>query len=429
MSGLHDAFDEIVADVPVYGDIDRAIEQADLEQRRRYGLLAGLAAAAAIAAIIGVLTITDNGNRSEPPVGPSPSPTPDKSQSPQTWVDTAVDATRDESGWNVKDPLKAARDAWFAAVAEHLDPKGDRLTPQEGGGFERSGEGSEFSSSGRVGLVADRGGLNLFDNGCGYVRAGRHGYPDEQVSCTTERIAGPDGERAKITRYQRMCGSWDPGREGDDARPGPGETYATCGEYVVAVAVERGDGLIGYVEVDGRGTTDFNPFAPAALAAAAADPQLTLPETAYAVPSDQALMSVAEDHFPRYKVDDQVPSATDHPGLAHTSGKLGRPWFSVTVQPAGATPVCGRRWLIECVERRVFGADDPTTVFVGAWENGDLGDAFPKNSRSSSRELVYVGPHHTVVVSLGMLVKADEGSLGADLDQRMIDLLLDPRLQ
>jgi len=32
MSGLHDAFDEIIADVPVYGDLGRAIEQVNTGQ-------------------------------------------------------------------------------------------------------------------------------------------------------------------------------------------------------------------------------------------------------------------------------------------------------------------------------------------------------------------------------------------------------------
>ena len=59
MSGLHEAFDEIVADVPVYGDLDRAIEQADRERRHRYGVVAGLAAAAAVlAVIVGVVAVT-----------------------------------------------------------------------------------------------------------------------------------------------------------------------------------------------------------------------------------------------------------------------------------------------------------------------------------------------------------------------------------
>ncbi len=58
MSGLREAFEEIVADVPVYGDLDRAIEQADRERRRRYGVVAGLAVAAVVAVIVGVLAVT-----------------------------------------------------------------------------------------------------------------------------------------------------------------------------------------------------------------------------------------------------------------------------------------------------------------------------------------------------------------------------------
>jgi hypothetical protein len=42
---------------------------------------------------------------------------------------------------------------------------------------------------------------------------------------------------------------------------------------------------------------------------------------------------------------------------------------------------------------------------------------------------VYVGPHHTVVGRESRLMEADEESLRADLDQRLIDLLLDTRLQ
>lgn len=75
MSGLHEAFDEIVADVPVYGDLDRAIEQADRERHQRRGVVAGLVAAAAVVAVIvGVLAVTRGGDDAQPPVGPSPSP-------------------------------------------------------------------------------------------------------------------------------------------------------------------------------------------------------------------------------------------------------------------------------------------------------------------------------------------------------------------
>jgi hypothetical protein len=72
MSGLREAFDEIVADVPVYGALDRAIEQADRERRHRNGRVAGLAAAAVVVAVIvGALAITRDGSDSQRPIGPS----------------------------------------------------------------------------------------------------------------------------------------------------------------------------------------------------------------------------------------------------------------------------------------------------------------------------------------------------------------------
>ena len=75
MSGLHEKFDEIVAGVPVYGDLDRAIEQAERERRRRYGAIAGLAAAAAVlAVIVGVLAVSRDGDNSQPPIGPVTTP-------------------------------------------------------------------------------------------------------------------------------------------------------------------------------------------------------------------------------------------------------------------------------------------------------------------------------------------------------------------
>jgi Tol biopolymer transport system component len=87
MSGLREAFDEIVADVPVYGDLDRAIEQAERERRRRYGVVAGLAAAAAVVAVIvGVLAVTRDANDSPEPTGPS-SPTSSPTGSQQAKPD------------------------------------------------------------------------------------------------------------------------------------------------------------------------------------------------------------------------------------------------------------------------------------------------------------------------------------------------------
>lgn len=77
MSGLHEAFDAIVADVPAYGDLDRAIDQAGRERHQRHGVVAGLVAAAAVVAVIvGVLAVTRGADDARPPVGPSsPSPT------------------------------------------------------------------------------------------------------------------------------------------------------------------------------------------------------------------------------------------------------------------------------------------------------------------------------------------------------------------
>lgn len=84
MSGLHEAFDEMVADVPVYGDLERAIEQAERDRRHRSGMVAGLAAAAAVVAVIvGVVAITRDAHDSEEPVGPS--------TTPPTGTQTAID--------------------------------------------------------------------------------------------------------------------------------------------------------------------------------------------------------------------------------------------------------------------------------------------------------------------------------------------------
>jgi Tol biopolymer transport system component len=78
MSGLHRAFDQIAADVPIYGDLERALEQADRDRRRRYGLVGALAAAAAVVVLIaGVLLATrDDDGAPSPAPSPTPRPTP-----------------------------------------------------------------------------------------------------------------------------------------------------------------------------------------------------------------------------------------------------------------------------------------------------------------------------------------------------------------
>ena len=248
-------------------------------------------------------------------------------------------------------------------------------------------------------------------------------------SCTTEPVAGPHGERVRISRYQRLCATWDPGQPGDDARPGPGNTYETCGDFRVAAAVERSDGLIGYLVVDGRGTLAYNPVREEAMVAAAADARIALPETAFAVPSGRVAASVASDHFPRFRAHDETSLPPVTPGTTRVSGALGDSVLSVSVWPAGGDPACGRSWLVECVERHVFGDDDPTVVFVGAWDEHDWAGCCPRNSRAYSRQLVYVGPHNTVTAWVSRIVRQHEDGIGPGLDQRMIDLLLDPRLQ
>jgi len=85
MSGLREGFDEIVADVRAYGDLDRAIERAEQERRRRLNVVAGLAAAAAVlVAIGGTLVVTRDGGGTTPqPIAPvTPTVTP---SAPALW--------------------------------------------------------------------------------------------------------------------------------------------------------------------------------------------------------------------------------------------------------------------------------------------------------------------------------------------------------
>ena len=76
MSRLHDAFDELVREVPAYGDLDRAIEQADQLRQRRMTVVAGLCAAAAVLVVVaGILVVTRDGDAAPEPAVPSPTPT------------------------------------------------------------------------------------------------------------------------------------------------------------------------------------------------------------------------------------------------------------------------------------------------------------------------------------------------------------------
>lgn len=83
MNALRDAFEEIVADVPVYGDLDRAIEQADGERRQRVTLVVGLTAAAAVLAVIaGALATHRGGDATPDPAVPTPTRTPTDATDP-----------------------------------------------------------------------------------------------------------------------------------------------------------------------------------------------------------------------------------------------------------------------------------------------------------------------------------------------------------
>jgi len=96
MSSLHEVFDEIVADVPVYGDLDRAIEQAERERRRRYGAAVGLAAAAAVIALIGGIFAVSRATDTAPPIGPA------------TTTPTPTEGTSASATWEPPEPLRPA---------------------------------------------------------------------------------------------------------------------------------------------------------------------------------------------------------------------------------------------------------------------------------------------------------------------------------
>lgn len=77
MNGLHAALDDLVRDVPEYGDLDRAIAEAERDRRRRNTVVAGLvAAAAALIVIAGTLVLAQSDDAAPPPVTPSPTPPP-----------------------------------------------------------------------------------------------------------------------------------------------------------------------------------------------------------------------------------------------------------------------------------------------------------------------------------------------------------------
>ncbi len=99
MNTPRSGFDDMAADARVYGDLDRAITQADRDRRRRDGALGALATAAVVLAMVaGATLFTDGEPDSRQPIGPAtttPAPAPTASASP-------------EVRWEPPEPLRPA---------------------------------------------------------------------------------------------------------------------------------------------------------------------------------------------------------------------------------------------------------------------------------------------------------------------------------
>lgn len=380
---------------PAYDDLVTVARS----RRRRSLIGAGAAAVAASVVVVTVAIIGSNNGGAPPqpaPLPEPPKPEPTRTHSSETWVDTDVAPAARVQGWAVPDPLQSAREGWFSVLSDHFDPDGERFTPDGYGGFivEIPGPGG-FVEYGSARVLFDRGDGRTLADGCQHFVQGLPGEP-----CSRKRLVGPHGERAWV--YQRPCCGYV------DVSPTP-----MSDDYGAAVAVERGDGTIGYVEEHWRGGPEANPYDLDALAAAAVDPRLTLPDEAFDVPRNSTVTAVVLDHLSRYRADAQW---ADSLGVGTATGRFDDHWLSVTVRPAGGAPQCGEVAVRSCVARRVFGAEDPTTVYVGKWDIRQRG-------YGPRWQLVYVGPRHSVVVDTNFR------SIGARLQQTLIDILLDPRLQ
>lgn len=185
------------------------------------------------------------------------------------------------------------------------------------------------------------------------------------------------------------------------------------------VLVERADATLGYVMAFRRAGPGIRPFHLDSMAEAAADPRFTLPAAAFEVPLASTVTKVARHHFENFHPGEGqvsplgVGATWGHVG-AHASPVDYSRGLYVKVQPAGRAPQCGRLGLRGCVARQVYGADDLTTVYVGRW----------CNEAACWSQLVYVGARNTVVARA-------EAGLGwrPRNEKRLIDLVLDPRLQ
>lgn len=381
---------------------------------RRIQLAAAIAAAvlAAVGTVAAIASSDDDDEPSHRAAVRSPEatkPEPAKSQSPATWVDTKLKARSSTRGWRIPDPLEPARQEWYEVVAAHLDPAGGLRKGPYGTFPWRLESGQGHRTHVDFGLLVDVEDEHVLERACPLLA---WTTTIERSGCRQQPFVGPDGEDAWIVRPRE---------------PEPGSRYCgspACADHAAMVLVERADGTLGYVMAFRREAFGAPPYPLDLMAEAASDPRFTLPAKAFGVPRDSAVTAVAREHFESLQLDPD--SRLSVFGYGFTRGLVrAKAWGSktsviddrllaVAVRPAGRSPRCGRDGLDTCVARQVYGAGDPTTVYVGRWCDEFL----------CLVHLVYVGPHNTVWVGAGSRL-----SRLPRQQQRLIDLVLDPRLQ
>lgn len=357
--------------------------------RRMQMVAAMVAGALATAGIVAALASNDDEAppqhaagrplESPTPVSPTPrlpTPAPAKSQSPATWVDTTLnrkEGPESLASWMYYDPLGPLRDAWSDVLAEHLEPSGGELDlwRQEWG---RTPLDWREEVSGTFGILVDDGDGRLVGHGCRVIM---RRWAEKRSGCRQHPLEGTHGKGAWVLQV-------------------PGRTVAL---------VERARGTFGYVDADWHGGRDA-PVPLDDLVAAAADPRLALPAKARAVPRNSTVAAVLHDHFPNLVPASVLPSEL---GIGEIEAPGPFPWLRIRVVPAGPVPPCGRAIPSYCIARQVYGAGDPTTVHLA-------------RSKGSIVSFVYVGRRHTVIVVSGI-------HANPHLQKRLIDLVLDPRLQ
>jgi hypothetical protein len=270
MSGLHERFDELVADVPTYGDLDRAIERAGREDRRRRGTVAGLAAAAVVALVLGTAAVVDDDSRSQrPPVGPvTPAPTP---------TETSVPGSPMTNG------RLTSAERWFTAALDPcfvLLPDGDQSVVDISDWVDRGGGDCQvvavdFDAVTELGLFAESAPVDTYgkENPPEPVTTWRVGTADRVLarvpcpgSCFGNAALGPGAREISVTadgQEVRVVGFDGTVRRTIDLAgvlPPPGTGYATHRVVSVewspdrsqaAVVTGHRDGQIWLVDRDG----------------------------------------------------------------------------------------------------------------------------------------------------------------------------------